>query len=248
MNKTEWKSIESINSSLKGLNSVSIFSCAICANLSDTGGITGIRIMKKILSDLGISVSTSRCVFGACVHEEMKSVLKASQKKIRKSDAVIILACSAGLKSAMLTDPGIPVLTPLDSSGSVPIAGEKHGDDFLKGKCNTCGHCIISFTGGICPLGQCHKGQKYGPCEMAPVAGDEKSCYYFSDKECVWKKIITGSGDLAGLGELEKIHSVKHYRRIKTDEKARNNTRISRVAGWVMARIRGVSGFVLWID
>ncbi|HPC08780.1 MAG TPA: hypothetical protein PLF77_07725, partial [Smithella sp.] len=49
MNKTIWKPEPEINLILKNYNTFAILSCGICANLSYTGGKTGVEVLKAYL-------------------------------------------------------------------------------------------------------------------------------------------------------------------------------------------------------
>lgn len=58
---------------------------------------------------------------------------------------------------------------------------------FFKGMmfdCKTCGQCVLSKTGLICPM-SCPKGLRNGPCG-GTLNGE---CEVYPDKECVWVRI-----------------------------------------------------------
>jgi len=50
--------------------------------------------------------------------------------------------------------------------------------------CRSCGQCVLSQTGIICPM-SCPKGLRNGPCGGAI----NNSCEVYPDKECVWVRI-----------------------------------------------------------
>jgi hypothetical protein len=71
------------------------------------------------------------------------------------------------------------------------------------GICHSCGHCVIAYTGGICPLSECSAESKYGPCNKAPENGLQ--CAIVPEQNCMWKE-IEKTTDLATLEELSHIH------------------------------------------
>jgi hypothetical protein len=71
------------------------------------------------------------------------------------------------------------------------------------GICHSCGHCVIAYTGGICPLSECPAESKYGPCNKAPENGLQ--CAIVPEQNCIWKE-IEKTADLATLEELSYIH------------------------------------------
>lgn len=64
--------------------------------------------------------------------------------------------------------------------------------------CRSCGQCVLSQTGVICPM-SCPKGLRNGPCGGAV----NNSCEVYPDKQCVWvrihKRVSKGSQALPDL-------------------------------------------------
>ena len=72
MNRSGWKSAEEIRYSLGDAEKVCIFACTVCANLSLTGGIEGLRFLKGLLAEWGIETVAASCVTVCCAEEIMK--------------------------------------------------------------------------------------------------------------------------------------------------------------------------------
>ncbi len=78
--------------------------------------------------------------------------------------------------------------------------------DFLE-MCSACGECIISETGGICPVTRCPKGLMNGPC------GGSKNgkCEASPDIPCAWILIYEKMKELGRLEDLKKIAGIKNW-------------------------------------
>lgn len=201
MIKTEWKPEKEIEYSLRNADKISILSCAMCANLSNAGGAIGISILTDLLKEWDKEVVFSKCIMICCAEEIMKKALRKYRGPISKSDALIILSCASGIQSANYCAPKVPVIAVLDSVGIAPIT--RQDDPVARSICSTCGHCVITYTGSICPLSECPAKSKYGPCEKAPQNGSQ--CAIDPRRDCVWKE-IEERGDLAALRDLRQIH------------------------------------------
>ena len=69
MIKTRWKSRAELEHALRNTKRVAVFSCGTCANIIDTGGPTGIDVMKKLLGELGKEVVLAEVVLACCAEE-----------------------------------------------------------------------------------------------------------------------------------------------------------------------------------
>jgi len=243
MNKSGWKSAEEIRYSLGDAKRVSIFACTVCANLSYTGGIEGLRFLKGLLKEWGIEIATAKCVTACCAEEIMKQAVKMHRDAISSSDALVVISCAAGVKSAYLSRPGIPVIAAADSVGSVPVS--RQDDLVAHSNCTSCGHCVITFTGGICPLSECASQKKYEPCSRySEVDG---RCVVDLDRDCVWKE-IERRGDLAALKELSRIHEDRGEERLSLPQRKASPAFLRSISGWMVARARWFGRLVPFID
>ena len=204
MNKTVWKPIKEIEYLLRDKSKFTILSCCLCANLSGTGGTPGIKTMKRIIKTLNKKVVKSKNLLVCCEEYIMKQALEKYRKAISKSDALILLCCAGGVKTAFICNPGLPVISPLDPVGSVSVTHKENA--VARSICKVCGSCVISYTGGICPISDCPVKSKYGPCKKAPVKGTK--CAVDPQRDCVWKE-IEKIGNPKELVQLRKIHKAR---------------------------------------
>jgi hypothetical protein len=201
MIKTKWKSRAELEHALRNAKKIAIFSCGTCANIIDTGGPTGMEAMKKLAMELGKEVVIAEVALACCAEELMRPAFNIHRKALANCDAMVIISCAGGVKSAIVSNPGVPVIAALDTLGSAPVTFQD--SPVARSVCTTCGHCVLNFTGGICPISECPTKRKYGPCDKAPKEGTV--CGVNPEKDCVWVEIAK-RGDLKALEELASIH------------------------------------------
>jgi len=245
MNRTAWKSAEELSLLLGEAGRVSVFSCGICANLSGTGGARGMRNLSRLLKKWGKEVVCKECLIACCPLEIMRQAVEKNGKALRQSDALVVISCAAGVKSAFLARPGIPVVPAVDSVGSVPVATYED-DPVSRSRCTNCGRCVLAFTGGICPVNECPAGMKYGPC---PRFEEEEGdlCALDPSRECIWKE-VERRGDLAKLGRLKELHSRKGLERLPFPPRVNTPRPVRKVAGWLTVHVGWFARFIPLID
>jgi hypothetical protein len=235
-----WKSEDEIQQALGDARRIAVLSCNVCANLNGTDGRRGLRQMKRLLKKWGRDIVVAITVNVCCSEEIMRQCLRIYiEPKKESCDALVMLSCAAGLKCAFLCDPGLPVVAALDSIGSGVIATSI--SSVQAGFCNSCDHCVLTFTGGICPLAECPAKSKYRPCKKAPAEGNV--CTVEPERQCVWKT-IERKGDLVALAALEEKHKRKDYERIPAAVFDGSPAYVRKTSGWFMARIPGISWLV----
>lgn len=132
----------------------------------------------------------------------MKQALRIYRKKISLCDALVVLSCSTGVQTAMLCDPGIPVINVLDTFGGVVIT-HRVDHPLARSTCSMCGSCVLAYTGDICPLDSCPQNNLYQPCDRYTENGTR--CYLEPGRECVWQR-IEELGNPALLREVRRLH------------------------------------------
>ncbi len=267
MLKTVWKSPEEIKYSLRDAKRIAIFSCGFCASLSETGGLKGMKFLRGVLEEWGKEVVVAKCINVCCSETIMTRALRVYRKPISKCDALIVLSCGAGVKSAFLCNPGIPVIAALDSVGSRVIS--RQDDPVARSICTACGRCVITYTGGICPMSECPTKRRYEPCNESPlnsmlcgldplrniadqlddVYARERGmlCALDPERECVWVEIAK-RGDLNALKELGRIHKAEDQERLSGPIDVPSPALMREVSGWVMVHTSSLlARFVPWI-
>ena len=211
MLKSVWKPKEEIKYSMKDYKKISIISCGGCANVCDTGGQIGIKVVKDLMKEWSKEVVFARCIMFCCGEEIMRQALRINRRRIRKSDALVVVSCPAGVKAAYLCGPDIPVVGVLDPVGSIAIT--RQDNRVAQSICTACGNCVITYTDGICPVTECPSQAIYEPCEQAREAGTQ--CAENPAKDCIWID-IKKRGNWVALKDLKKLHETEGDNRIPT--------------------------------
>lgn len=200
---TKKKDIKGILEALKGKKSVYLFGCDSCAEQCKTGGEPELKEMAQVLKDNGLEVLGSSLPEETCYRQ---LILKDYREKegLRKADAVVVLACGAGVRTiADVAEETQPVIPALDSLFLATV--ERYGR-FFEG-CSLCGECVLTETAGICPHTECAKGLLNGPCGGV-VNG---MCEVNIDNECAWVRIYNRLKAQGRLHLMKKVSKPKDH-------------------------------------
>ncbi len=242
MQTSSFKPIPELRFSLQGKERLALFACTVCANLCQTGGRTGLRHMEGILRGMGKEVILSRLVTGCCAETVLREAFAVYLAPVAMDcDAVLMLSCAGGVKTACLISPGIPVVAALDSLGSRPVSRQTTA--VAQSACTGCGQCVISHTAGVCPVSACPRGLRFGPCSDAPgKAGD--ACAVDPWRACIWQEIIAKGADLEELAYLQSRRS-RAPLQVPWGCVRPVPALITRPVGWLVARSSGLVARVI---
>jgi hypothetical protein len=129
-----------------------------------------------------------------CIQDFLLDVIDQAEG----ADAVLSIACGAGIQSLAERLPGKAVLPGLNTM----FIGESSGTGLWQERCQGCGNCMLGATGGLCPVTRCAKGLLNGPCGGSQGGLCEVSATLKCDVPCVWALIYDR---LKELGELERL-------------------------------------------
>ena len=76
------------------------------------------------------------------------------------TDAVLSLACGAGVQTMAAAFDPLPVIPALNTT----FMGANREPGVWQEMCRGCGDCMLAYTGGICPIARCAKSLFNGPC------------------------------------------------------------------------------------
>lgn len=175
---------------------VFLVGCAKCATVCKAGGEEELFQMQEGLSAAGLEVTGSIVIDEACHMLRAGRDLRGRKEMVEEADALLVLACGAGVQSVSGAVPKRTVAA-LDTLflGNIRRFGQ------FEQRCSLCGECIVTETAGICPVTVCAKGLLNGPCGgMA-----EGRCETDPDAECAWVLIHER---LAAQGAAEKLRKI----------------------------------------
>jgi ferredoxin len=190
------KPVDEILAMLEGAGNVLVLGCGTCVTVCLSGGEREADTLAGILRMSGKHKSvTSATIERQCDAEFFDDV----KEKIDSADAVLSLACGAGVQMAASIFGNKPVYPGLNTKfmGVAEEAGR------WTENCLGCGDCKLGKTGGVCPVTRCSKSLLNGPCGgsangMCEVNPDEI--------ECGWQMIYDR---LEKLGQLDKLTEIE---------------------------------------
>jgi len=118
-------------------------------------------------------------------------------RMVGKYDAVLSMACGAGVQFLAERYPDTPIFPAVNSK----FVGVNMDVGWYEERCHCCGNCVLGETGGICPVAMCAKGLLNGPCG-GPQDGH---CEVNAETPCAWIKIYER---LKAQGRLDNILGV----------------------------------------
>lgn len=213
---TEQKQYKDILKSLEGAEKVYVIGCGRCATSCETGGEKEVREMAAKLKKDGKNVTGTFVIEAPCDERLVKKFSRDEKAKIEKSDAMIVLACGAGVQTVAdeVTIPAYPALE------SLFLGKTKRIGEFYE-LCMMCGSCVLSDTGGICPVARCSKHLLNGPC-----GGSHKGkCEVDPNLDCAWYLIFKKLKEMGQLEKMKKVQAPKDWSKVIRPRKVETKKR-----------------------
>ena len=198
------KPIEDIANSVTDFRKVLILGCGTCVTVCLTGGDKEARALARDLANgryfkenaPNFQVDT---IERQCEWDLVKTYLHLPPD----TDAILSLACGAGVQTLADVFSQLPVIPALNTT----FLGALDEPGLWREKCQGCGDCMVAETGGICPVSRCAKRLLNGPCGGS-VQG---KCEIKGDVDCAWQLIINRLKALDRIDDYEKIHPPKDW-------------------------------------
>ena len=187
------KPIEEIINEIKDFNKVLIAGCDGCVTVCEAGGVKEVQVLASSLR-LHFTKESKRMEIDetSLTRQCDKDYLRELLDKIGDYDAVVSLACGAGVQFMAEMYRNKPIFPGVDTC----FIGVTEERGVWAERCQACGQCILARTGGICPIARCSKRMLNGPC-----GGSEKGkCEVSPETDCGWHLIYER---LKELGQLD---------------------------------------------
>ncbi len=187
------KPIEEIIDEIKDFKKVLIAGCDGCVTVCEAGGVKEVQVLASALR-LYFTKETKRMEIDetSLTRQCDKEYLRELLDKIDDYDAVVSLACGAGVQFMAEMYRNKPIFPGVDTC----FIGVTEERGVWAERCQACGQCILASTGGICPISRCSKRMLNGPC-----GGSEKGkCEVSPETDCGWQLIYER---LKELGQLD---------------------------------------------
>jgi len=195
----ERKPFEEIKDLLKSYKKVLNVGCGTCVAVCLTGGEKEVDVLNAEL-DMARKLDENPIEMGAFTVERQcdREYLEALDEMVNDYEAILSMACGAGIQFLAERFPNKPVFPAVDTT----FIGVNQDVGWYEERCRSCSSCVLGWTGGICPVTMCAKGLYNGPCGGT----DNGSCEINQDQPCAWFKIYER---LSGQNRLDLIMEFK---------------------------------------
>jgi ferredoxin len=196
----EKKPFEEIKGSLfNKYKKVLVVGCKGCVAVCLAGGEKETNLLASEL-ELAAKAQQLDIVFEKTMMDRQCDMefLEEIEGRINQYDAVLSLACGAGVQFMAEKYPSKPVVPAVNTT----FIGVNKAMGVYEERCRACGTCVLDTTAGICPVTMCSKSIYNGPCGGT----NQTSCEVDPNQPCAWHMIYTR---LSEQGRLENILEVK---------------------------------------
>ncbi len=121
-------------------------------------------------------------------------------------EAMVSLACGLGV---VMMNKVFPEKLTFPAQNSMFGGVQHNGENQFAEFCETCGECLLGYTGGVCPMAGCAKNLSNGPCG-GQVEGKCEVGGYVHD--CAWVKIWARLKQFNRLDLFTKYRPPRNYR------------------------------------
>ena len=173
------KPIDEIKYLIKDYKKVFNIGCGTCVAVCLTGGEKEVDILSTELEMARRLDGNPIEINGFTIERQCdREYLELLDTKVKGYDALLSMACGAGIQFLAERFPDIPVLPAVDTT----FIGVNQDVGWYEERCRSCGSCVLGITGGICPVTMCAKGLYNGPCGGT----NNGSCEISKDQPCAW--------------------------------------------------------------
>jgi len=136
--------------------------------------------------------------------------------ELKAADCLVVSSCGVGVQAtaAMVDKPCHPALNTISSAGFQGLWPSNE-------RCAQCGECVLSYTGGICPVTTCAKGLLNGSCG----GSHEGTCEVEKDRPCGWYLIYERLKSLGRLDDYKRLLPVRDHKKMDLPLKHRSTIR-----------------------
>jgi ferredoxin len=200
----ERKPFEEIKEKVKDYKKLLILGCGTCVSVCHAGGEKEVGLLATELR-MANKLEGKEVEIGEITIERQcdKEFIEPIIEKAREYDAILSMACGAGVQFVAEMLETMPVIPALNTR-FIGIAAE---EGIFAERCRACGNCVLADYGGICPMTMCAKSLVNGPC------GGYKNgkCETSSERNCAWIMIYERLAKQGKLDKMREISTLKDY-------------------------------------
>lgn len=201
----EQKPFEEIYAMLAGYRRVLVAGCGTCVSVCFAGGEKEVGVLASMLRMQARKDGRDLDIVEATVKRQCDvEFIDELAQKVRDADAVLSLACGAGVQYVAERYGRKPVLPGVNTRF---IGVTIHQGEWAE-RCAACGECILHLTGGVCPVARCAKRIHNGPCGGSHGG----KCEVAGDRDCGWALIVKRLQELDQLSRFDEIVPPRDWR------------------------------------
>ncbi len=192
------KPFEDIKKMLQNYKKVMTVGCGTCVAVCLAGGEKEVDVLNAEL-EMARKLDDNPVELGAYTVERQcdREYMDVLDSKVEGYEALLSMACGAGIQFLAERYPKIPVIPGVDTT----CIGINQDVGWYEERCRSCSSCVLGMTGGICPVTMCAKGLYNGPCGGT----NNGSCEIHMDQPCAWYMIYER---LKGQDRLDSIMEI----------------------------------------
>jgi ferredoxin len=198
------KPIEEIIEDIKDHEKVLVLGCNECVTVCEAGGKKEVGILASALRMYFLNQGKEmkideKTLERQCDHEYLEEI----RNIVDQYDAIVSIACGVGVQFTAEKYHSTPIYPGVNTC----FMGATEERGLWTERCQGCGQCILSRTGGICPVSRCAKRVMNGPC------GGSSNGMCEIDKElvCAWQLIVERLKALNRFEEYEDLSPIKDW-------------------------------------
>ncbi len=192
------KSVSELRDDLKRYNRILIVGCGTCVTVCQVGGEKEVGVLGSALRMAFRIAGDQKEVREFTIERQCENeFIQEVGDPAKDVDAIVSLACGAGVQAIAERFPGKPVFPGVNTE----FIGILENQGVWTEKCIGCGTCRVGHYGGICPVTRCSKKLLNGPCGGAR----DGKCEVDAGLDCGWQLIYDR---LKSIGELERLTEI----------------------------------------
>jgi ferredoxin len=191
----EQKPLAEIKANVTAFNKILILGCGTCVKTCFAGGEDEVATLASSLR-LAFKKDGRRIQIEEQTIERQceDEFIKEAAPAVARNEAVLSLACGAGVQMVASRFNKTPILPGVNTS----FIGILEKQGYFTEKCSGCGNCVLDIFGGICPISRCAKKLFNGPCG----GSKDGKCEVNPETDCAWQLIIDRA---KSFGQLDKL-------------------------------------------
>jgi ferredoxin len=179
----EQKPIKEILEIIEPYKNLLILGCGTCVKTCFAGGEDEVAVLasalRLVFKNTGKKIQIKEFTIERQCENEF---IQESAGAVAQSDAVLSLACGAGVQAMAKRFAKVPILPGVNTT----FIGIQESQGIFTEECSGCGNCELAKFGGICPVTRCAKKILNGPCG----GSQNGKCEINPDTDCAWNLII----------------------------------------------------------